>query len=406
MIVDPTLVQRILAGVAREQELAAAPLDEVRAIKRDKDSVHYRFMERASDAKKTAERTFEHNASTDHVDGMGDIIKAPGWDLVRMKVGKVPLLWGHSSYTGTMGLVDGAKKNVKLDDGHRALVTTSHVFETEVFQGSEWGKHVATVALLMERGEMPGVSVGFVPKNARPPTPDEIEKNTSLRPWSYIYEEQELLELSVTPIPANPFAQERKAANARAEEALRSLVKEGKLDPIQAELYVKALAAGEEAWLQRAAGKARTVVALETEMPWLRREATQQTPAEAPSGDPADSRVLREELSATREAMVLATTELREARASLSQNSKTSERVTKGAEGGQQDDGPAAIAIAALMSAGTSRESVTDDTAGCPLASAVKAACAAVAKPEHESHASRTGHRPEADRSHAAQEPR
>jgi primosomal protein N' len=382
MKIDPILVQRVLAGLARNQELATIPIEELRAIKGDASSMHYRFLER--EVKKTDERTYEHNASTDNVDGMGDIIKQSGWDLLRMKTGKVPLLWGHNSAPGTMGLVNSAKKNQKLDDGSRALVTISQVFEPEVFGDSEWGKHVAFVERLMERGAMPGVSVGFVPKTMRFATQEERDEIPALQAWSFIYEEQELLELSVTPIPANPYAQERKSLD-RTLLVLRDMVKAGQLEPAMAERFSKALEVTEETWLKNTYGAARTIVPQSADLPWL-KGAKEQAPEIEPS------RVVREELSAATRAMKEATTELREARAALSQNSKTSERVTKGAEGAGQTDGDAATTSAALMSAGTSRESVTDDTAEERISTAVRAALSAAAtKPEHSSHAHGTG---------------
>jgi hypothetical protein len=407
MSVDPILVQRILCGLAREQDLAATPIEEVRAIKGDTGALHYRFMERK--VVKTADRTFEHDASTDHVDGMGDIIDASGWDLLRLKTGKIALLWGHDASPGTMGLVDAGKKNVKLDDGHRALVTSSHTFEPEVFQGSEWGKHVSSVTLLMERGDMPGVSVGFIPKSFRFATADELDKDATLRPWSYIYEEAELLELSVTPIPANPYAQERKSAD-RSELALHELVAAGKLEPGIAAAISRTIAETEESWLKRVCGNARTIVPISAELPWMRlpeqRAAVTTSPAkETPPAAPDFAPVLREILEPAREAMVQATTELRAARAAMeANNSKTSERVTKGAEGAQQTEGDAAITSAAPMSAGTSRESVTDDTAADHMSTAVKAATAAATKPEHHTHADGPGHGREADLARAARE--
>lgn len=389
---DPILVQRILAGLARNQELASVPEAELRAIKGDSGAMHYRFTERQ--VKKTADRSYEHLASTDHVDGMGDIIKQDGWDLLRLKTGKIALLWGHDSTPGTMGLVDSGKANQKTEDGHRALATQSHVFEQDVFGDSEWGKHVAFVARLMDRGDMPGCSVGFIPKDMRLPTQEERDGNPGMQPWSFVYDASELLELSVTPIPANPYAQERKSLD-RTLGALREMVKSGQIESGMAERFAKALQVSEEEWLKRTFGAARTIVPVE--LPWSpgaqeQRAKAAAAPIEATASETEPSRVLREELSAATRAMVAATTELREARAALSQNSKTSERVTTGAEGAGQTDGDASITSAAPMSAGMSRESVTDETAAARIAAAVKAALSATAtKPEHTSHDSDHG---------------
>lgn len=264
---------RIQFGVAREGDFKRLPIEEIKALKSDKSVTHYRFQERAvrKDDDDPEERTFVHVASSEHVDTMGDIIRVKGWDTVRLRVGKIPLFWGHDAYPVPMGLVQSAKRST-CDDGVKCLETKSRFHEAEIFGDSEWGKHVESILKLVQRGDMPGVSVGFAPKEYH--WPDEDERETlGLKPWAMIFDEHELLELSVTPIPANNRAQQRKSAKGFAE-ALRSLVADGKLDQATADALAEELDSGEERWISRARQLGRTIVPLSgADLSWIRGAA-------------------------------------------------------------------------------------------------------------------------------------
>lgn len=276
------IAQRILCGLARKSDLEALSPDEIRAIKSDSGSTHYRFVEvgaraaRMEDEEEGQERTFEHYASTEHVDAMGDIIRQNGWDTSRLKLGKIPLFWGHDSYPVPMGLVLSAKKG-KTDDGVRALVTTSRFHEKELFADSEWGKHVEAVRALVARGDLPGVSVGFIPKEYRWPESPEERESLGLGPFGVIFESAELLELSVTPIPANSRAQMKKHLG-RLTGALKDLVGAGTLSEADAQELLGMLSVTEEAWMRRAAGAPKAQIAVERALPeWSARRVRNVT---------------------------------------------------------------------------------------------------------------------------------
>ncbi len=265
----PEIVQRILCGVAREQDFETIGLDNALAIKRDSGEVHYRFCERGVRRGEDEEdSTYKHDASTEHVDGMGDILKVPGWDLIRLKTGRVSLLWSHESMLAPLGLVLSARKNGRTNDGVRSLETTSRVHEDEIYGDSEYGKHVATIRRLMDRGHLPGVSVGFIPKKGRQPELEEREKLGMTVPWGMIFEEQELLELSVTSTPANGHAQQKTLD--RFDVALREMVSKGEIAEAFAATLRESLVVSEERWAERIAKIGRTIVPLSKELPWTR----------------------------------------------------------------------------------------------------------------------------------------
>lgn len=308
MVKKSILAQRVLYGVARECDLEALGKDEVLAIKRDKSVVHHRFLElpfvteeKAAGADDEEKREFIDYASTEHVDGMGDVIKVAGWDTLRLKVGSVPLFWGHDSSPVPMGRVQRAKRD-KYTDGVRALVTTSNVYEEELYGDSEWGKHVASIVALMQRGDMPGRSVGFIPKDIRWPEQEEREE-LGMGKWGVIFEAQELYELSVTPIPCNPYANEKKSLD-RIEAALREMVGAKTITADFAEWFKKALARGEEEFIEKLG--ARTIVPLSKELPWLKGgDALAGAPARGASPSESALRALvREEMAAVSQSAI------------------------------------------------------------------------------------------------------
>lgn len=303
MVNKSVLAQRVLYGVARACDFEALGKDEVLAIKRDSGAVHHRFIELPPASKDTKseedERTFEDYASTEHVDGMTDVIKVNGWDLLRLKVGSVPLFWGHDCSPVPMGRVNRAKRE-KYTDGVRALVTTSTVYEADLYGDSEWGKHVASIVTLMQRGDMPGRSVGFIPKSVRWPEKEEREE-LGMGPWGVIYEEQELYELSVTPIPCNPYANEKKSLD-RVEAALREMVGAKTITAEFADWFRKALSRGEDEFIEKLG--TRTIVPIAKELPWLKGGDGVKAPARA-AATPSESALralVREEVAAVSQA--------------------------------------------------------------------------------------------------------
>lgn len=231
-----TLAPRLRAGQATQEELASVPREEVLAILRDGPS--YRASECLLVREvggDLGEREVEHVASTEAVDGMGDVIKVAGWDLRRMKGGsKVPVLYGHDaggfSDSLPVGVLSKAKKDT-LADGSKALVVRSR-FNTEDDYGSDpAGARAEAVHRLVSRGLITGGSVGFIPKEVRWPDREEREA-LGMGEYGVVFDKQELLEWSITPIPANHEAQKLRTAGRPI---LRAMVEGGKLSAAEAQ---------------------------------------------------------------------------------------------------------------------------------------------------------------------------
>lgn len=121
--------------------------------------------------------------STNGVDRDGDVIAPGGWDL-RNYLKSPVVLWAHQYDQ----LPVGKASNVKVD-GDRLMADVEFVpAETYAFAD--------TVYRMLKGGFLGGTSVGFKPKTFK-----YNEKRQG-----FDFAEQELLEFSVVPIPANPDA--------------------------------------------------------------------------------------------------------------------------------------------------------------------------------------------------------
>lgn len=226
-----SLAPRIRCGVATKQELAAVPKEEILAILQDGPS--YRFSGDISTkevAGKPGERQVDHVASTESVDGMGDVIRVAGWDLRRVKTGALPVLYGHDSASLPVGVVKQAKKD-RLPTGQRALLIRSEFLKAEDFAGDPAGTRAEAVYNLVSKGLIKGGSVGFIPKKMRWPDSEEREA-LGMDGMGIIFEEQELLEWSITPIPANQDAQKLRSLGRPI---LKAMVEGGKLGADEAQ---------------------------------------------------------------------------------------------------------------------------------------------------------------------------
>lgn len=123
--------------------------------------------------------TFEAIASTATVDRHGEIVSVEGWDLANFKKNPV-LLWSHDHTIPAIGVatkiwVEGFGESAKLKFAGKWQTVT------------EYGK---AAAQLVADGILNSFSVGFIPS--------EMEGNK--------YTQQELLEISLVNVPANPDA--------------------------------------------------------------------------------------------------------------------------------------------------------------------------------------------------------
>ena len=128
-------------------------------------------------------RTMQFTISTGTVDRDRDIITPDGWKLAAFKKNPV-ILWAHSYATPPIARA----KRIKIEDGR--LVSAAEFAPAEVYPFAE------TIYQLILGGFLKATSVGF-------------------RPLKFLYNserggvdfaEQELLEFSLVPVPANPEA--------------------------------------------------------------------------------------------------------------------------------------------------------------------------------------------------------
>jgi len=186
-------------GIATDDEMAELSAEDVVAIKSDADRVRLRAVTRAKPRVKDDEgRVVEHIASDETPDRMGDIIRVKGWDIANFRRNPV-LLFNHDWAQLPIGTVAAITKG-RLEDGGPALIAESR------FHGDGKYPFADLVWRMVADGDLPAVSVGFIPRKAmRPETPEE-RNALGLGEYGVIYEKAELLELSVVTVPANPNA--------------------------------------------------------------------------------------------------------------------------------------------------------------------------------------------------------
>jgi phage head maturation protease len=142
------------------------------------------------DASQPAARRRSFVASDESVDRYGDIIRANGWQLDNYRKNNV-LLFAHQSRSLPVGTVE----QIGIE-GTRLIAHAEFAPE-----GMDKTGIADTVWQFVDAGILKAVSVGFMPLANPNPI---FDKDGSLTGFEYIA--QELLELSVVPVPANPNA--------------------------------------------------------------------------------------------------------------------------------------------------------------------------------------------------------
>lgn len=127
-------------------------------------------------------------ASTSSPDRHGDTVQAAGWKLDNFKKNPV-LLWAHSHYDPPVGKV-----------GAVSIAGDKLIAEKCVFTSEDENPFGAGVGRMVKGGFLNTVSVGFMPLKWEARFDEEGEF------LGYNFLEQELLELSVVPVPAHPDA--------------------------------------------------------------------------------------------------------------------------------------------------------------------------------------------------------
>jgi HK97 family phage prohead protease len=127
-------------------------------------------------------------ASDETVDRYGDVIRANGWQLDAYRKNPV-LLFGHQSRALPIGRVEPIAV-----EGTRLVATAE-------FAPAGMSAFADTVWQMVRAKILNAVSVGFAP--LAPPNP-RFDENGDWTGFEFVA--QELLELSVVPVPANPSA--------------------------------------------------------------------------------------------------------------------------------------------------------------------------------------------------------
>lgn len=136
-------------------------------------------------------RSIRFVASDETVDRYGDIIRAEGWDLSNFKKNPV-LLFGHNSREPAIGTV-------------RAWVEDTQLLADATFAPEGVSAFADEIWNLVDADIMRAVSVGFLPTaEPNPIWKNDDEETGILTGFEFIA--QELLELSVVSVPANPAA--------------------------------------------------------------------------------------------------------------------------------------------------------------------------------------------------------
>ncbi|RBP03817.1 HK97 family phage prohead protease [Roseiarcus fermentans] len=131
-------------------------------------------------------RTASFVFSDETVDRYGDVISAKGWELSNFNQNPIAL-FGHDSASVENAI--GRAKNVRVEG-------TRLVGDIE-FMGADVNPTAAAVWEMVKGGWLKTVSVGFAPIEWTP---------SKTRKGGVDFLKQELLEISIVPIPANPNA--------------------------------------------------------------------------------------------------------------------------------------------------------------------------------------------------------
>ena len=137
------------------------------------------------EVKKLAEREYEFTASTSIQDRDGEVIEASGWDLKNFK--KNPVIMYAHDYRS---LPIGKASRVWLSDGK--------LKNTVSFPPEGTYEFADIVERLVGAGYLNTESVGFIPKKWEDGDGEKAPRRT--------YTKQELLEISIVPVPSNPDA--------------------------------------------------------------------------------------------------------------------------------------------------------------------------------------------------------
>lgn len=131
-------------------------------------------------------RSYTFVISTAAVDRMGDTIAVNGWRLADYRKNPV-VLWSHEGH------------RVPIGRATKVWVEGATLKATTVFTPAELNRQAEQVRLMLESRFLSATSVGFVPHKWK-------FSEDPARKYGIDFQDQELVEFSVVPVPANPEA--------------------------------------------------------------------------------------------------------------------------------------------------------------------------------------------------------
>lgn len=144
----------------------------------------------ASDMKAVEDGQFEFVASDETVDRYGDVVRVAGWELANYKRNPI-VLFQHQNSTPV-----GVSTKVWIDNAAKALMCRIKL----AAEGTS--PFIDTLRKLMQQKIIKAVSVGFAPTKE----PGYIRDQKTERVTGMEFLAQELLEISLVTVPANPSA--------------------------------------------------------------------------------------------------------------------------------------------------------------------------------------------------------
>jgi hypothetical protein len=197
---------RLAGGLLTPDDCRSLSSDEVLDLK---SSVRYRSTLGVVDEKasRSSERTVVFDGSTEHRDRMGDVVRVhgrkggKGWQVGRYLDAGAPFLWAHDASAPPVGQAT----RVWRGKSSRDPAIPALKFRVSFHESREY-PFAGVVGGLFLSGKMKGSSVGFVVAKAERYASQKEREKAGLGPNGIEVTEADLLELSGTPTPANPFA--------------------------------------------------------------------------------------------------------------------------------------------------------------------------------------------------------
>lgn len=144
----------------------------------------YKILEDC-EVKKVGERQYQFTASTNTQDRDGEVINVDGWDIRNYE--KNPVVMYAHDY-----------RSLPIGRSTKVWVSRGKLKNTVEFPPEGTSEFADTVERLVDTGFLKTESVGFIPKKWQDGDGDKGPSRT--------YTKQELLEISIVPVPSNPDA--------------------------------------------------------------------------------------------------------------------------------------------------------------------------------------------------------